>query len=210
MAFHIPFEHRKQGTPIYIGFDAPQPIPVRQRKAWNWWAFFGFPLSLFALIGTLGILSPIALLVNLIALRKRPRKLATVGTIISLIGSAMLATFIVAGVSEEMHRHHAHKRSMALKIENRQIAETTEIMKVAQEELEDYRDGHEGYLPNDIDGCMLMIKHVDTWGQSLRFEEAPEYGMLRSAGPDEKFDTSDDLTTKIEGKTTRQALLPID
>lgn len=210
MAFHIPFEHRKQGTPIYIGFDAPQPVPVRRRKAWNWWAFFGFPLSLFALIGTLGILSPIALLVNLVALRKRPRKLATLGTVISLIGSLLLAGYIVAGVSYEMREHHARERAMVQRVEKQQIAETSAVMKKAQKELEEYRDGHEGHLPSDIDGCMLMIKHVDTWGQSLRFEEAPDHGMLRSAGPDKEFDTSDDLTTKIEGKTSRQALLPVE
>lgn len=210
MAYHIPFEHRKQGTPIYIGFDAPQAIPVRRRKAWNWWAFFGFPLSLFALFGTLGILSPIALLVNLIGLRKRPRKLATVGTVISLIGSMLLAGYIVAGVSGEMHRHHAHERAMAQRTHQQQVAETTIVMDKAQKELEQYRDGHDGYLPKDIDGCMLMVKHVDTWGQSLRFEEAPDFGVLRSAGPDQEFDTSDDLTAKIEGKTTRQSLLPVD
>lgn len=211
MAFHIPFEHRKQGTPVYIGFDAPQAIPVvvRPRKAWNWWAFFGFPFSLFALIFTVGFLSPIALVINLIALQKRPRKLATAGTVVSLLGSALLATFVVAQVSDGMHRHHSEKRAVAQRIINQEIKRTTGIMSVAQQELEEYRDNHDGFLPTDIDGCMLMIKHKDTWGKSLRFEEAPESGMLRSAGPDQTFDTNDDLTSKIDGKTNRRTLLPV-
>lgn len=209
MAFHIPFEHRKQGTPIYIGFDAPQS-PPQPRKAWNWWAFFGFPFSLFALIFTLGILSPVALIFNLIALRKRPRKLATAGTIVSLIGSVMLATFIVAGVSEEMHQHRSRERAIAHRMERKQVKETKVIMEQGISELEEYRDSHDGYLPPDIDGCMLMIKYVDSWDNSLRYEEAPEHGILRSAGPDTKFDTSDDLTSKVVGKTNRQVLLPVD
>ncbi len=210
MAFHIPFEQRRQGGPIYIGFDAPRPIPVRPRKAWNWWAFFGFPFSLFALVFTLGILSPIALVINLLALRKRPRKLATAGTVLSLIGSGLLAVFVVANVSDEMHQHHSRKRAVVRHAVNQQVKKTTAIMETAQKELEEYRDGHEGVLPSDIDGCMLMIKHTDTWGQSLRFEEAPNFGMLRSAGPDRMFDTGDDLTSKIEGKTNRRTLLPVD
>jgi hypothetical protein len=209
MAYHIPFEHRKQGTPIYIGFDAPRAIPVRPKKAWNWWAFFGFPLSIVGLLSA-GILSPVALLFNLIGLRKRPRKLATVGTVISLVGSLMLAGFIVAGVSQRMHHHRSHQVMVAKQVQNHQIAKTKTTMVTAQKELEDYRDGHDGYLPNDIDGCMLMIKHEDYWGNSLRFEESPNSGMLRSAGPDQEFDTRDDLTSKIEGKTNRQTLLPVE
>ena len=215
MAFHIPFEHRNQGTPgspIYIGFDAPVSHSVRQRQSqgWNWWAFFGFPMSLFALVFTFGLLSPVALLLNLIGLRKRPRKLATAGTLVSLIGTSILVFFVVGGVASQMHDHHAQQRAMARIEIQKATAATRVVLSDATAELVEFVEDNEGFLPSDIDACILMLKHEDAWGEPLRYDELQKGGVVRSAGPDCIFDNDDDLTETVEGKTFRQVLLPVN
>ena len=66
-------------------------------------------------------------------------------------------------------------------------------------------------LPNDIDANMVVIKHIDPWGESLRFDLEVDHGVIRSAGPDKKFDTRDDVKVSIDGKATdRTTLLTFD
>jgi len=220
MAFHIPFEHRNQGTnagstgtPIYIGFDAPVNATVRRRNQssrWNWWAFFGFPMSLFSLVFTFGLLSPVALVLNLIGLSKRPRKLATAGTVISLIGTSIIAVYAVSAVSKEMQEHRHHQQTSARIVIEKEAAATRAVLTAASKELAEYTQDNDGFLPADIDACILMLKHEDAWGESLRYDEQRENGLLRSAGPDRAFDNEDDIVQKVEGKTFRQILLPVN
>ena len=215
MAFHIPFEHRQQGTiasPIYIGFDAPINSRPQNRKrsvGWNWWAFFGFPLSLFALVFTVGLLSPVALVLNLIGLRKSPRKLATAGTIISLIGTSIIATLAVGGVASEMHQHRLQQRATAQMKYEEMAEQTHAVLASATAELQSYAEDNDGYLPTDIDACILMLKHEDAWGESLRYDEEFDRGLIRSAGPDREFDNDDDIIESVAGKTFRESLLPV-
>ena len=216
MAFHIPFEHRQQGTiasPIYIGFDTPVNSRTKNRPrsgGWNWWAFFGFPLSLFALVFTVGLLSPVALVLNLIGLRKSPRKLATAGTIISLIGTSIITALAVGGVASEMQQHRSRQHAIAQKQFEEMAMQTRAVMATATAELESYTEDNDGFLPTDIDACILMLKHEDAWGESLRYDEGLDSGRVRSAGPDREFDNNDDIVESVEGKTFRESLLPVN
>lgn len=215
MAFHIPFEHRQTGTtgsPIYIGFDAPVNSTSGYRRRagnWNWWAFFGFPLSLFSLVFTVGLLSPVALVLNLIGLRQRPRKLATAGTVISLIGTAIIASLAIGGVASEMQEQRLREHTTTQVRIEKETAQTKATMVDATAELASYAEDNDGYLPTDIDACILMLKHEDAWGESLRYDEKLNHGLIRSAGPDRIFDNDDDIIESVEGKTFRQALLPV-
>ncbi|MBX3419533.1 MAG: hypothetical protein KF851_18165 [Pirellulaceae bacterium] len=195
MAFHIPFEYRNKPQPIYIGFDAP-PRPKRQR---NRTGLLGFLLSIFSIF-TFGLLSPIALLVCLVGLRKRPRGLATAGTVISLIGTSVIAiAFTGAAVAESRHRERIAEQRIS-KLNQEKLAKTVEIMGQPLEEISLWVNNHDGHFPDPITGNMLTIKFEDGWGQPLRFEIEGDQGIIRSAGADKKFDTRDDITKSVTGK----------
>ncbi len=205
MAFHIPFEHRRRPQPIFIGFEAP-PRPKRKR---NWTGFFGFLFSFFSLF-TAGVLSPIALLVCLFGLRKKPRGFAAAGTVVSLLGTALIGTIITSAVMAEA-RHRRHAEHAAIVRENQEkSAATVKIMNDPVKEMNDWVADHEGYFPDDITGNMLTIKFEDGWGKALRFESDNNTGIIRSAGADGNFDTNDDLTVKLEGKTDAPGKVSIE
>ena len=209
MAFHIPFNqraNRRQNLgPIYIGFEPEQP----PRPKFNWWGFHGMWLS-FASLTTLGFASFIPLLISIVGLRRPGKKMATVGTVVSL-GGLLLAGSVVASIAGHQHMRH-HRRQMALQHRQvqQQISETESMIAEAREDLIEYRGAHEGYLPNDLEGNMLVVGYVDPWGESLRFEPAEDFSAIRSAGPDRKFLTRDDVFEPITGKVeTAPRHLPV-
>ncbi len=209
MAFHVPFNQRHSAprqAPIYIGFDVPAPQP---RRKFNWWGFHGMWLSFVTLLSA-GFLSPIPLLISLVGLRRRGKKMATIGALTSL-GGVALATAIVFG-SIAARNHDVQRRTLAKneRLVQKQVDETQSLLSLAASEIAEYRDSNGGEFPNDVDANMLVIKHVDPWGESLRFDAEKDHAVIRSAGPDRNFDTPDDVTSKLDGKTDRQPLLPID
>ena len=200
MTFHVPFEHRRRGQPIYIGFDVP---PTRVRTPRNWFGFFGFGLSIFAIL-TAGVLSPIALLFSLIGMRRQPRRLATAGTVLGTIGTLMLAGVISAGVfSHSKHQRHVTRERQS-KVNRVLTEKTSTTLKLASKEFEEYSQANDGNLPAWIDANMVAIKHQDAWGESLRFDAEKEGGKLRSAGADHRFDTKDDVILKVEGNCSQE------
>ena len=209
MAFHIPFNQRHSAprqVPIYIGFDVPTPKP---RRKFNWWGFNGMWMSFDSLFSA-GFLSPIPLLISFVGLRRPGKKMAVVGALTSLAGVGLAVSIVfgsIAAHNHSMQRRHSAKHN---RLVQQQVEKTQNLLTLATAEIVEYRDNNEGEFPNDVDANMLVIKHVDTWGESLRFDAEKDHAVIRSAGPDKDFDTRDDVTTKIEGKTDRQPLLPID
>ena len=209
MAFHIPFNQRaaarQQMEPIYIGFEVPRP----PRTKFNWWGFNGMWMSMASLL-TAGFLSPVPLLISLIGLRRPGKKMATVGTFTSIAGIALASAIVFGSIAAKNHHHQARESARHQTTLRKQTQEVNSLLGIAAEELVEYRDENYGELPDDIDANMLVIKHVDPWGESLRFDAEISHGVIRSSGPDKKFDTRDDITTKVKGKTERQPLLDLD
>ena len=211
MAYHVPFSHRNRHHgqspgPIYIGFDEPIRF---QRRRYNWWGFNGLLLSIASLM-TCGILAPISLLVSLIGLRRSPRRAALAGTLISLAGMGLIMSMVIGGLTEEARRQSRIERVRYSRQVAEQVDQCRQLLGQATSDLGEYRDEHDGTLPSAIDGNVLVIKYVDPWGQELRYEELAQGGLVRSAGPDQQFDTRDDVTVTIDGESHVEPLLPMD
>jgi hypothetical protein len=84
------------------------------------------------------------------------------------------------------------------RIVKKQIAETNALMAIAAIEIEEFRQDVVDDQRFDIEANMLIIKHIDPWGESLRFEQNAEDGLVRSAGPDSQFNTRDDISLSLE------------
>jgi hypothetical protein len=202
MAFHVPFNQRPSGQqplpgPIYIGFDAPAAGP---RRKFNWWGFNGMWMS-FASLLTAGFLSPISLLVSLKGLRRPGKKMATVGTLISLAGTALASVIGIAaynGHQTFQAERLARKQATVIKA---QVEDVKQTVAVAVTELQEFQADNAGQFPGDVDGNLLVIKYVDPWGESLRFDLEENAATVRSAGPDKKFYTRDDVSKEIKGKS---------
>jgi len=203
MAFHIPFNQRNRRPPVvYIGFGRAD----RPRRKFNWWGFNGLWMSMGAFF-TVGALSPVALMVSMRGLRQKPRKMAVAGTVLSLVGTAMFAALMIGVVSDKANRRHLAKLRLQDRIHQTQIVESEALIGEAVSELVEYREGHDGELPSWIDGNMLLLKHVDPWGNSLRFDAEEGHVVIRSAGPDKVYDTGDDVTVEVIGETDREVLI---
>ena len=146
MAFHIPFNQRvsahQQAGPIYIGFEVPQP----PRKKFNWWGFNGMWMSAASLL-TAGFLSPFTLLISFMGLRRPGKKMATVGTLLSLAGIALSSTIVVTGIAHHNHREHERHVRHYNRTVKKQIAETNTLLTIASKEIIEDRDKHNGETP---------------------------------------------------------------
>ena len=202
MAFHIPFEHRRQ-PPVYIGFDLPARQP---RPPFNWWGFSG----LMTFLLSFGLLSPIALIMSGIGLRRPRRGLAVVGTVLSLFGTGVIALGIAAGVHESRQhvaRHHARIHAKQVR---EQIGASKHILASAEKEIREFKKDNDGMLPSEYSGMLMVVLHQDAWKNELRYDVGEDFCTIRSAGPDGKFDNSDDLTRRVTGKAQEPALIPLE
>ena len=205
MAFHVPFPQRQQQPPVNIGF---KPLAHPRRRS-NMWGLSGLLLAIGSIF-TCGFFSPFALLISLIGLGRAPRKTAMAGTIISLAGMSIAASIVLGVMNEQMHRREIVQQKIDFEIFVKQEKQGKKIIASAISDLEGFRDEHDGSLPQAIDGNMLVIKYEDPWGQKLRYDQAIDLATIRSAGPDRRFETEDDLTQQIEGATNLELLLPVD
>jgi hypothetical protein len=131
--------------------------------------------------------------------KKGPRKAATAGTIFSLLGIMLAGSIVTVAVNEKHERQHRRAQRQHQRLIAEQVEETQVSIAIAERELDKYRDD-QGYLPNGIDGNMLMLKHTDAWSKEIRYDAESQPATLRSAGPDETYNTDDDVTSDIEGE----------
>ncbi|TWT32105.1 DUF4190 domain-containing protein [Blastopirellula retiformator] len=165
--------------------NSNQAKPLRPPvNALGIWGFF---VSLFGLVFTLGAISPIGLILSLFAMFHPRRGFAVAGMLIGIVGTALIAAIVgAAAIAADTYHHYAH--------EVPQIEQTLAKLDDAIIVIE--TDRHEkGELPEGVDGNKLVLPITDAWQQSLRYEPADsgEDYAVRSAGPDQKFDTADDL-----------------
>lgn len=196
MAFHIPFNQRASAQhrpgPVYIGFD----VPIRARQRFNWWGFNGMWMS-FASLLTAGFLAPLPLLVSLNGLRKPGKKMALTGTIVSLAGIAFATTVVVVSISEHNHHQRQAQRRHDQKVLTKQVAATNALLATAGQEISEFVAESGGFIQDEIEANMLVLKYVDPWKESLRLDAAGPQLAVRSGGPDKTFDTADDLTLVV-------------
>jgi hypothetical protein len=161
---------------IYI-LDPPKPPK-------NGIGTAGFVFSILGIF-TGGLLSPIGLLFSFFGLFKRPRSLAASGFVLSLLGVGFVSSMVAMPVI--MHRQQmAHRQYQAqAQVAQRQIAEVIQQIESRPESESQSLDGYEGNA--------ITVQHLDPWGTELRFDERQDGYAVRSAGPDQRFDTRDDL-----------------
>ncbi len=190
MPYHIPFEHRRRGCPIYIGFET---VPPRPRRPFNGWG-----LASFAVLGlSVGTLAPVAFLLGLIGMRRSPRILATFSTLVSGGITALMALGVAAAI------HHSHEfearlqRHRTERFNAQRTVETRAILKKAEDDIDDYCLAHDGQMPNPYDGMLLTVQHADAWNNALRYDIDQGKCLIRSAGPDKRYETRDDVTLEV-------------
>ena len=132
--------------------------------------------------------------------------MASIATVFSLGGTAILATAIFA-ISQEHHHHRtAHIRAHQARVVSEQKASTSVSLDAAAIQFEKYRELNDGQLPNGLEGNLMSIKFSDAWKQELRYEPGEKQATIRSAGPDKQFETRDDMVTTVEG-TPQQSVI---
>lgn len=139
-------------------------------------------------IFTCGFLHPLSLLISLVGLLKPPRGMAIAGTVISLLGIGFLVLSgygLVMGIL-------GFKQFMSEEEKRRQTATT---ISEATTVIESHRD-RTGALPDSIEGSKLILQDKDAWGEPLRYETSAGKYIIRSAGPDKKMNTADDVTSE--------------
>lgn len=177
MSYHP--QNPSQGNPY-------QGAGFRPRQS-NAMGITGLIVSILGLL-TCGLLSPVGLLFSLIGLARRPRGEAVAGTIIGGLGTlavvAVIGFFVLSGVAITEAARFAEANS-----------KTQAAFAAAESEIEQFRFDN-GSLPGGIEGNKLVLQYDDGWETGLRYEPDGNNYRIRSAGPDQEFDTGDDLLAR--------------
>lgn len=178
-------------APASPGYSPPAPTPT------NGLGMFGFIISLIGILLTCGVLCPLGLLISFFGLFKAPRGMAIAGTIIGLIGTGFLAiVFLTMGASV-----------FALVGFGKMLTDevvTRDAIVQARRKIEQHQV-EQGALPDGVQGNKLILDFKDAWKHELRYDgEEGNSGkfVIRSAGPDGKFDTADDIKVGESPTTT--------
>jgi hypothetical protein len=164
-----------------MSYTPQYDYPPRQ----NALAISAFVVSIVSLI-TCGVLSPIGLIMSVLALRREPRGLAIAGTIISCIG--LLALLGIGG----MTIYTAIKAGEVATAVGKSM-ETTAAIEMARIDIDAHARKHGDTLPDDATGAFAIRSQVDGWGNALRYRRVDQSNYeLASAGPDGVFGNTDD------------------
>jgi type II secretory pathway pseudopilin PulG len=152
----------------------------------------GFILSLVGFISC-GTLSPIALILSCIGLRKEPKGLAIAGLVISILGTIelILVAIYISAVAAIFATCAGAMGIAAQEIQKE--SETRAAIRSAEEEIESYYETN-GEYPDDATGNQRIEQFRDGYGNQLRYTLEEDGYDLRSAGADSEFDTFDDRT----------------
>jgi hypothetical protein len=115
---------------------------------------------------------------------------------------------VFGSIAAHNHRLESRRTAHYNRVVKKQIAETNAMIALAADEIVEYRESN-GEFPSDIEANVLVLKHVDPWNESLRFDMKADGGTIRSAGPDGTFDTRDDVTAELNGETGKTILLEV-
>jgi hypothetical protein len=170
-----------------------QGIPVKESNALG---IAGFVCSLLGLF-TGGLLSPIGLILSLVALGREPKGFAIAGTVIGLIGSCgvILALAFFGAVIVAMAAAALGIAVAAVVLSEPEKLEVTADMANIAAVIEEYKDANK-YPPADLANLDLEPDwRTDPWGNDYVYhlqDDPPGYD-LESAGKDGQFGTLDDV-----------------
>jgi hypothetical protein len=153
----------------------------------------GFIVSLVA-VPTCGVLSPVALVLSLLGLKKRPNGLAIAGTVIGAVGTVWLALVGVGMVMAFLGLKKVAKETGG-------DVPTTVAMGGAMAAIISHVS-QDGKLPESAAGNALIAEFKDSAGRALRYEPSGQNFVIRGAGKDGVFDTPDDVTMQSTTETT--------
>lgn len=153
----------------------------------------GFIVSLVGLMMCGGLLSPVGMIMSLIALGKRPKGFAIAGVVLGVIGSLVFfLIFFVIGLS-------AILALIGLGMFAAVVAVASQIGQNAiniHTDIEGYYDAN-GQAPASLAvlGTFTPAELEDNWGTPIRYEVSPDGQeiWLRSDGEDGVQGTGDDI-----------------
>lgn len=164
-------------------------VPAQQT---NTLGIAGFICSLVGIF-TGGLLSPVGLIISLVAMGKQPRGFAIAGLILGILGTCgglivlvLFGTAILAAIGIAV-------LAIALS-ETEKVEITSDMIKIAAA-VEGYKEQND-YLPAGLELLSLdESTRRDPWGQQYRYVQLDpkEQFDLVSAGEDKAFDTDDDV-----------------
>ena len=154
-----------------------------QSQAENTLGLVGFICSLVGLVFC--IAAPVGLVLSLMGLRREPKGLAIAGTIIGgLTTLSYLAILAFYGA--------VIAACIGIGVAAQPELQTRQTLNDARSKLEQFQ-GEDGTIPGQAEGDGILQGLNDYWKRPLRYEPQGKNFVLRSAGPDGKFDTSDDI-----------------
>jgi len=172
-----------------------------EKKPTNGLGIAGFVISLVGLCSG-GLLSPVGLIVSLVALKNQPRGLAIAGVVIGALGSCgvilslLLIPFVVIGVLVAAGATAAAV-TIAAVIGGPQLEAQVEMGIIAGM-VEQYND-KQGHMPATLDDALSALKpdsglRTDSWDHPYILEyDADGSYKLRSMGADGQDGTDDDI-----------------
>lgn len=164
----------------------------------------GFVTSLVGLLSC-GFISPIGLILSLVALTKPPRGFAIAGAVIGVIGSAFLA-LMGFGIVMAL---------MGVGVAAKAVADYGAAFSSARSAyVEITGQGSTGSAggttqPTSATAGRIAAKYTDPWGTTFQATVSGDSVTVISAGRDKQFGTKDDLTyTENELRNTSPTTMP--
>jgi hypothetical protein len=165
----------------------PSTVIVQQPAPSNGLGIAGFIVSLIGLLGTCGALSPIGLILSLVAMFKRPRGFAIAGLILGLLGSIwiIIAVFVIGlgviGAAVGIGLAAPHLKA---------LSDMGTIYQDVQAEV-----ARTGAVPPDLKSVPGKHELTDPWKHPYRLVPHKDNTFdIISDGPDGKPGTPDDIT----------------
>ncbi len=188
----------------------PRPLPP---VAPNGLGIAGFVCSLIGLLCSMGLLSPIGLILSIIALNRPPRGLAIAGVVLGALGSCgiiLAAVFVPVAIAAVLAALGLTAAAVGLAALAGPEVESQFDMTILAINVENYKKQNNGALPatlvdaaKGVDPNSGLFK--DPWKREYIFEPAQDGSSYRiySAGEDGVPGTADDIEAEMP-KASRQ------
>lgn len=153
----------------------------------------GFIVSLLGIIGTCGLLSPVGLVMSIIAMKREPKGFAIAGLVLGIIGSlSVLIGVILIGLFGVA----AVLAAIGISAAAPPIHATAEMVRLTHT-VAQYRTDH-GSLPAAV-SQLPGLSHdqiTDPWGNAYLIvpDTSPDGFSIVSVGPDGQPSTGDEIT----------------